>query len=150
MHVRKILILAISLFFLGTALADTVPTRPRLFVHVTGLRNSDGFAGALLFRPGAGFPDQKALAFRMAGSRIDANQALIVFADVPSGDYALSVLHDENENRKMDKNLISMPKEGFGFSNNPQTGLRVPDFEESRFSFPGDTDKHIYIRIRYL
>ncbi|MBU45212.1 MAG: hypothetical protein CMN76_18515 [Spirochaetaceae bacterium] len=121
-----------------------------LYVHVHGLRNQDGIAGALLFRSHQGFPDTKALAYRMAGARIKGTSATIQFSNLPPGNYALSVIHDENENRRMDKNLISLPKEGFGFSNNPATGMSLPQFEQSRFYVDSDKDTHIHINIRYL
>jgi uncharacterized protein (DUF2141 family) len=38
------------------------------------------------------------------------------------------VLHDENENMKLDRNIFGFPKEGFGFANNPHVGLRAPPF----------------------
>lgn len=37
--------------------------------------------------------------------------------DVPNGEYALMVYHDENENGRIDKNFIGIPTEIIGFSN---------------------------------
>ena len=141
----SILLLAITALH-----GDGSSSKARLFVHVQGLRNAEGIAGALLFQSARGFPDTKVQAFRMSGAHIRGNAATIVFTDLPSGQYALSVIHDENENRAMDKNLLRLPAEGFGFSNNPDTGLRLPAFSESSFDFTGDKDQHIYIKIRYL
>ena len=59
------------------------------------------------------------------------------FADVPSGRYALMVIHDENGNGTLDTNVIGMPVEGYGFSNNPQV-MRKPTWEESRFELDDD------------
>jgi uncharacterized protein (DUF2141 family) len=39
------------------------------------------------------------------------------------------VIHDENRNAKLDRNLIGIPKEGFGFANNPHVGLSAPRFQ---------------------
>ena len=38
--------------------------------------------------------------------------------NVPPGEYALLVYYDENDNQRMDKNFIGIPKEPLGFSNN--------------------------------
>ena len=54
------------------------------------------------------------------------------FADVPSGRYALMVIHDENGNGTLDTNVIGMPVEGYGFSNNPRV-MRKPTFDEAAF-----------------
>ena len=37
--------------------------------------------------------------------------------NVPPGEYALMVYHDENNNERIDKNFIGIPKEPLGFSN---------------------------------
>ncbi|WP_019676170.1 DUF2141 domain-containing protein [Arsukibacterium perlucidum] len=42
----------------------------------------------------------------------------VVFEEVEAGEYGIKVIHDENDNRKLDTNLLGMPKEGYGFSNN--------------------------------
>ncbi|MDA1325954.1 MAG: DUF2141 domain-containing protein, partial [Proteobacteria bacterium] len=41
--------------------------------------------------------------------------------------------HDENDNKKLDRNIIGIPQEGFGFSNNPSLGFDLPEEEEIRF-----------------
>ena len=57
------------------------------------------------------------------------------FKDLPAGNYAVLLTHDENDNGKLDTNLVGMPIEGYGFSNNPQV-MRKPTFEEARFTLP--------------
>ena len=41
-----------------------------------------------------------------------------VLTNIPSGEYALVVYHDENNNFEMDKSFIGIPTEPLGFSNN--------------------------------
>ena len=57
----------------------------------------------------------------------------VVFEDVAPGRYGIVVLHDENENRKIDRNFIGLPKEGWGMSNNPRPGFSAPNFEAAAF-----------------
>ena len=54
------------------------------------------------------------------------------FDGVPAGRYALMVIHDENGNGTLDTNLVGMPVEGYGFSNNPRV-MRKPTFDEAAF-----------------
>ena len=49
----------------------------------------------------------------------------VTFDGVPAGRYALMVIHDENGNGRLDTNLVGMPVEGYGFSNNPRV-MRKP------------------------
>jgi uncharacterized protein (DUF2141 family) len=56
---------------------------------------------------------------------------------VPAGRYALMVIHDENGNGTLDTNLVGMPVEGYGFSNNPRV-MRKPTFDEAAFDVGAD------------
>jgi outer membrane protein len=44
-------------------------------------------------------------------------RAEVVVTNVPPGDYALMVHHDENSNGELDKNFIGIPREPTGFAN---------------------------------
>jgi len=52
--------------------------------------------------------------------------------EIPPGTYAIGVYIDENENEKLDTNFLGIPKEQFGFSNNPKA-LGIPKFEAASF-----------------
>jgi uncharacterized protein (DUF2141 family) len=68
---------------------------------------------------------------------------------VPStGIYALGVYHDANANRRFDRTGIGLPKEGFGFSNNPHVFLGIPAWKSVRLPVPRN-DMHTAIRLRY-
>ena len=54
----------------------------------------------------------------------------ISFDSIFPGKYAIQFFHDENKNQKMDFNLIGIPKEKFGSSNNVKPVLGPPKFEK--------------------
>ena len=60
--------------------------------------------------------------------------ARISFDSISPGKYAIQFFHDENENQKMDFNLIGIPKEKFGSSNNVKPILGPPKFEKMLFN----------------
>ncbi len=64
------------------------------------------------------------------------NQAFanLVFTNIPFGDYAISLYFDENENGKLDKNFLGIPKESYGFSNNIYHATKATSFEEAKFN----------------
>jgi uncharacterized protein (DUF2141 family) len=107
-----------------------------LTVRVIGARNTKGMIGVTLFQNAQGFPDDTSKAMRQQSVEIDPNtmSAQVTFKDVPQGTFAVSVLHDENGNGKMDKNFVGMPKEGYGASNNPKKKKRAPTFDETKFA----------------
>ena len=65
---------------------------------------------------------------------------------LPAGSYAVQVMHDENDNGKLDTNFMGIPPEGYGFSNNPQV-MRKAYYSESKFDI-GDDAKSIVINLR--
>jgi uncharacterized protein (DUF2141 family) len=99
-----------------------------LQVHITGFRNNNGTAGGVVFSSPNGWPDHRTQAIVQGGFPIAGNQALQTF-QVPPGRYAVVVIHDENSNMKLDRNFFGIPKEGFGFSNNPRVVFSAPSFQ---------------------
>ena len=66
---------------------------------------------------------------------IDEAHMTIALNDVPSGDYGLCVVHDENGNGDIDTNVLKIPKESYGFSLNPKSRFGPPKFDQTKFSF---------------
>ena len=64
------------------------------------------------------------------GFPISAHSAQETF-QVPPGRYGIVVIHDENDNMKLDRDFVGIPKEGFGFANNPQVIISAPSFQAS-------------------
>ncbi|WP_371819692.1 DUF2141 domain-containing protein [Erythrobacter sp. 3-20A1M] len=117
-------------------------------VTVTGLRSDHGQVLACLTADAKDFPDcsKDPAARRRAIPAQDGMQ--FTFSDVPQGEYAIALLHDENANGKADKALM-VPKEGFGFSRNAKLRLGPPSFSSAAFAVDGPLVKHT-IRMRYI
>ena len=62
----------------------------------------------------------------------------ISFDSIFPGKYAIQFFHDENKNQKMDFNLIGIPKEKFGSSNDVKPILGSPKFEKMLFEIYED------------
>ncbi|OYW00682.1 MAG: hypothetical protein B7X11_04385, partial [Acidobacteria bacterium 37-65-4] len=95
-----------------------------------------------------GFPEDSTMVFRAAIGDAKDGESTVVFPRVPSGTYAIAVLHDENRNGRMDKGLFSLPKEGYGFSNDAMGLMGPPGFDNAGFRCGSDTVS-VTIRIRY-
>lgn len=59
-------------------------------------------------------------------------------AGLPTGDYALALIHDENSNARLDT-FAGIPKEGIGFSRNPTLGFGPPKFSSAQFGMGSGT-----------
>ena len=70
------------------------------------------------------------------------------FDALPVGSYAIAVIHDENDNARLDT-VLGIPREGFGFSRNPAIGFGPPRFTAARFAID-DGHNEQDVRMRYL
>jgi uncharacterized protein (DUF2141 family) len=101
-----------------------------LRIRVDGLRNSTGVVGVAIFKTRDGWPEDMSKTVNHWPTPITpgAREATAVMQNLPPGDYGVVAIHDENKNHKLDRNFIGIPKEGFGFANNPHVGLSAPPF----------------------
>ena len=136
----------LSIMFTLAGAAEPAVTRPSvpaqaetdpgctLRIHVDGLRNQTGVVGTAIFKSPDGWPEDMNKSFHHWPTPIPAGarQLTAVIENLPAADYSVVVIHDENKNRKLDRNFIGIPKEGFGFANNPRVNLSAPSFPTAR------------------
>jgi len=118
-------------------------------VTVKGLRNDKGRVGCSLFNGVEGFPRDREKEFREMWVPIHNGSAVCGFIGLPAGIYAVSVLHDENSDGKMDFNWFGMPSKGYGFSNDAKAMLLPPSFHAASFEYDGRGLLSISIDIVY-
>lgn len=73
--------------------------------------------------------------------KIKAGKCIAVFEDIPSGTYAISLFHDENDNDELDMFLGFYPKESTACSNNAPAKFGPPTWEDAKFEVHGKTIK---------
>jgi len=85
--------------------------------------------------------DEKFLkeAFAFGNAEIANNTVTFVVDSLKSGDYAVSIFHDENDNGELDANFLGIPTEPYAFSNNAKGRLGPPRFEDCRFELKETT-----------
>lgn len=119
----------------------------KLSVDVAHLRSAKGSLRICLTADPANFPGCVDDADALTRS-VPASQTSIQFDGLPVGAYAIAVIHDENNNHKLDT-FAGIPREGFGFSRNPTVTFGPPRFAAARFTVTGDADVQ-QVRMRYL
>jgi len=60
--------------------------------------------------------------------------AVLNFQNIPPGEYALSIVYDEDGDGELDTGFLGIPQEAFGFSNDAKARFGPPPYEEARFS----------------
>ncbi|MEE4257236.1 MAG: DUF2141 domain-containing protein [Bacteroidales bacterium] len=68
---------------------------------------------------------------------VDSETLVVVFENVPYGEYAISVFQDLNGNGELDEKKIGIPAEPFGFSNDARGKLGPPKYKKARFVLDG-------------
>ena len=121
----------------------------KIIIEVSGFENNNGMMFAHLYNNESYFPKQSDKAFMFAKVQIKNKKAFVVFEDVPYGNYAITVHHDENNNGIMDKTWIGYPAEGFGLSNNPTIYLSVPSYDECKFKLES-SELTLKIKLKFV
>ena len=89
--------------------------------------------------------DQKFLGDEMVSSTIErvtqTGEMSILVKDLPFGEYAISIYHDENANETLDTNFFKMPTEPYGFSNDARGSFGPPSFEDAKIDFKSSQQK---------
>lgn len=62
---------------------------------------------------------------------------VVKFENIPNGQYAISVFHDENNNGELDTNFMGIPKEDFACSNEAKGRFGPPKWEDAVFEVNG-------------
>ncbi len=121
----------------------------RLDVVISGLRSDDGTVRCYLYDDSDGFPDSKQHVVGRAVGLPSARRATCRFTGLGRDhDFAVVILHDENNDNVFQKGLLGIPLEGYGFSNNATPGLSAPSFDACRFRFAGG-ELALAITMRY-
>ena len=116
-----------------------------LTVTIKNVKNSDGMILMSLYDTDAGFMKKELKSLQVT---ILNGEAVAIFKDVAPGTYAISVMHDANNNKELDSNVFGIPKEGFGFSNDAMGMFGPPDFKKAPFQYDGK--KGVAINLKYM
>ena len=129
-HLRGygITLLGMTLGLATSAAADS----GRLIVELTGMKSDKGQLVYAMWSGSEGWLETNTI--REGTSPISDGRSVLSFDDLPYGEYAISVYQDRNDNGKLDTGLFGIPKEPFGFSNDPKMGFGPPKYKDSAFT----------------
>ena len=133
----------------GSAPAAASNNGATITITVTDIRNSEGVVRACMTTKESIFPRCKRDP-NSHSATVDAKGTITLrFTNVAPGDYAIALLHDENEDGKANRVLGMAPKEGFGFSRDAPVRMAPPDWDDAVFSV-GSSDQSLTIKMRYF
>jgi uncharacterized protein (DUF2141 family) len=130
-----------------TGLSAQARTESRLLIEVRLPANAHGEVAYLVFDSPKGFPGDVSKAVRHGFVPIPTGtRQLVIDTSLQPGDYAVTVYEDLNSNHKLDHNMLGIPQEPVGASNNPHPHFGPPHFDECSFHL-GVTNQAITINL---
>lgn len=142
-------ILLIAVALCGVASAEDVPAADgSLTVQVSNIKNNRGQIGCSLYARKDGFPSNPDKAAKTMFVKPKAGKASCAFQGVRPGTYAVSVMHDEDEDGELETSLVGRPKEWWGVSNDvPAERFGPPKYEKATFEYTG-TPKTVKVTLQ--
>lgn len=120
-----------------------------LTVEIDGLKTKQGQVCASIYASSQGFPGDRDRVLQRECTKITETPVILTFTNLKAGNYAVAVMHDENNDLSVNRNDLGMPIEGFGFSQNPEIRNSAPKFSETAV-FVAGANTNIKIQMKYL
>ncbi len=121
----------------------------KIVVQVINFQNNKGSCLVCLFDNAKGFSGKGEPVKKMVVNPGNGT-ATAVFDNVAEGTYAVSVIHDVNNNNKFDTNFLGIPTEGYGASQNKLPYAAAPKFDANKFTITPNSTTTSTIKLRYL
>ncbi len=138
---------ALSTGIITPAALALEPTN-NLTVEVSGLRNQKGLVCIALFDNATGFPTDATKAIKNSCFKVASATQQVSLGPLKAGRYAMSLLHDENADQKLNTGFFGIPREGIGFSRNPRIRRKLK-FDETSFDFEPNATP-VQIKVKYF
>lgn len=108
-----------------------------LTVVVHNVQSGEGQVMLGLFDSASSFPKNVARGLQAAAAARDASgRVTLVVRNLSPGSYAVSAYHDLDANGRLNSNLVGLPSEPYGFSNNARGTMGPPPFQAAAFVVP--------------
>lgn len=144
-HMLKVLItisiifLSITYILFGEEATNLELKKGTIDINVQNLRNNNGAVRIALYASSDSFCI-KGKEFRSAVIKPNEKKAITQFTEIPYGEFAIALYHDENNDDKFNMGLLYIIfRERFGFSNNARPLFSQPDFKRAKFILDSET-----------
>ena len=109
-----------------------------MYIHVTNVQSTKGKILIAVYDNEKNYMKNPAYSFV---APIDSEGEVNIPTRLPFGNYAITLFHDENSNMELDTNILGIPKEPYGFSNNAKAPFGPPGFQAALVEFSQEGDE---------
>lgn len=113
---------------------DSVSGYGRLVVIIKGFENDNGDCRFALDNSKSIYESEDSV---WIGKElpIKNKEAIVTIDSLKYGVYAIRVYQDKNKNKKLDSDILGIPTENYGFSNNASGWFGPPSWDKAKFVF---------------
>jgi len=115
----------------GTQAPPPPAAPPSVTVRISGFKSDLGKAWVLVFKDDA-FPTKRDQAIVSRFVPIVGGKATLTFDVTGTEEIAIAVIHDENDNAKLDTNFIGIPNEGLGSTRDAKGFMGPPKWKDAK------------------
>ena len=131
-----------SVLILFLAISAMATAQVAIKVDIVGLKNNKGQVLIGLYNSENRFLKK---VYKGNVALIKNEKATATFENLPAGEYAISIFHDENSNGKLDTNFMGIPKEAYAASNDAKGFMGPPKYKDAKFQ--ANQNKHIILKV---
>lgn len=117
-------------------------------LEIKDVRSSKGQVLVSLFDSKDGFPGDHEKALQSTVLKAATNSLSATFTNLPAGEYAIAICHDENSDGEMNRKLFGPPTEGWAVYKKQKPRMGPPKFEKSSFNVT-TADLDVAVQIVY-
>lgn len=140
---RSVILIALVLLLVSNT--GSRQEKSELTVVVDGFPSDQGKAFIAVFRSEDDFPNFGAQ-FKGVKVPVSGKRSTTIFKGLPNGNYAVAVFHDRNNNGKLDRNMLGIPTEHYGFSNDARELFSAPSFSSASITLNGSRKINVHVR----
>lgn len=118
-------------------------------VTVSGIKTAKGQIILNVFKDNKTYDEEQPFKRIIVEKKGIVKGTMVVNCTLEPGIYGITLLDDENKNGAMDKTMIRMPKEGFGFSNFYLEKMKKPSFDDFKVDLKATNNK-VVIKVKYM
>ena len=105
---------------------------PQLTIKISNIEKIKGEIKVGIFNTDTHFL-KDCYAIKNYSIKVEKNTAVVTINDLPKGEYAITMYHDQNSDNECNRNFIGIPKEPYGFSNNIKPRMSAPKYKDCKF-----------------
>jgi uncharacterized protein (DUF2141 family) len=137
----------LTILFLTEIAAAFSQKTGKLTINAHSFRNNIGLMRYALYVDKKTFMDDEK--YFINGFQNIENRLSSVTITIPEGEYAVTILHDEDKNEKMGFSWLGIPSEGFGISNVTSFPFKKPAFEKCLIKIEAGKIYKLDLKVHY-